>query len=73
MQLQRGADGADAPAARSPQRIALEFPLLSHSPPNLRVHACLCAPVNVVGKLQDGTVFLDYPVEELDFTLGQGA
>ena len=28
--------------------------------------------VNVVGMLPDGTTFLDFPHEELDFTLGQG-
>lgn len=41
-----------------------------------RSHAiCLCLfflSVNVEGRLQDGTVFLNFPVEELDFTLGQG-
>lgn len=28
--------------------------------------------VNVEGRLQDGSLFYDYAVEELDFTLGQG-
>jgi hypothetical protein len=32
----------------------------------------LLSSVNIEGKLPNGTTFLDFGVEELDFTLGQG-
>jgi hypothetical protein len=32
----------------------------------------LARAVNLEGRLADGTVFIDFPIEELDFTLGQG-